>query len=75
MYHFSQMSTNVLGNHVTIMVVVPTFKVVTNVTVLRLDIKVPIVHKVCTKPIFNNYRVRLNPISKLSHEMTSYWTR
>ena len=25
-------------------------------------------------PIFNNYRVRLSPISKLSHEMTSYWT-
>ena len=45
MYHFifSQMSTNVLGNHVKIMVVVLIIEVVTNVTVLQLDIKVPIV--------------------------------
>ena len=43
------MSTNVLGSHVTIMVVVLIIEVVTNVTVLRLDIKVSIVHKVSTQ--------------------------
>ena len=43
------MSMNVLGSHVKIMVVVLIIEVVTNVTVLRRDIKVPIVHKVSTK--------------------------